>query len=111
MKELKGTESTKKSIQKLKKNTNKELTSTPGIVLEISYRGVKFLTASNRDPVCEHEIRNIHCACQDADDLTHFAYITKDHVSRSHYCHVFCVDSMVSFFFLHCLWVIPSLIG
>ena len=46
--------------------------------------------------VCEHEIRNIHCACQDADDLSHFAYITKDLDTRSHYCHVFRVQTMVS---------------
>jgi hypothetical protein len=45
--------------------------------------------------VCGHEIRNIHCACQDADDFTHFAYITKDHASKIHYCHVFCVQTMV----------------
>lgn len=49
----------------------------------------------SQELVCEHEIRNIHCACQDADDLTHFAYITKDHASKSHYCHVFCVQTMV----------------
>jgi len=49
----------------------------------------------SQELVCEHEIRNIHCACQDADDLTHFAYITKDHTSKSHYCHVFCVQTMV----------------
>ncbi|KAK6637574.1 hypothetical protein RUM44_007996 [Polyplax serrata] len=93
VKELKGTESTKKSIQKLKK-TSKELTTTPDIMLAISYRGVKFLNTGTQELVCEHEIRNIHCACQDADDLTHFAYITKDHISRSHYCHVFCVETM-----------------
>lgn len=46
--------------------------------------------------ICEHEIRNIHCACQDADDLTHFAYITKDHPTQNHFCHVFCVPTMVS---------------
>ena len=46
--------------------------------------------------VCEHEIRNIHCACQDADDLSHFAYITRDLETRCHYCHVFRVQTMVS---------------
>jgi len=53
------------------------------------------LIVSTQELVCEHEIRNIHCACQDADDLTHFAYITKDHSSKDHYCHVFCVKTMV----------------
>ncbi|GBP85945.1 Ankyrin repeat and SAM domain-containing protein 1A [Eumeta japonica] len=102
VKELRGTESTKKSIQKLKKST-KEPRDSPDIILSISYRGVKFLNTITRgsplpfvmqELICEHEIRNIHCACQDADDLTHFAYITKDHATRSHYCHVFCVATM-----------------
>ncbi|PSN35856.1 hypothetical protein C0J52_27983, partial [Blattella germanica] len=109
VKELRGTESTKKSIQKLKKSSStKDAKATPDIILAISYRGVKFLNTitkdwesqhfktcfGSQDLVCEHEIRNIHCACQDADDLTHFAYITKDHASKSHYCHVFCVQTM-----------------
>ncbi|KPJ14788.1 Ankyrin repeat and SAM domain-containing protein 1A [Papilio machaon] len=93
VKELRGTESTKKSIQKLKKTT-KEPRDSPDIILSISYRGVKFLNTITRELICEHEIRNIHCACQDADDLTHFAYITKDHSTRSHYCHVFRVATM-----------------
>ncbi|XP_012145707.1 ankyrin repeat and SAM domain-containing protein 1A isoform X3 [Megachile rotundata] len=93
VKELRGTESTKKSIQKLKK-TCREPRVTPDISLAISYRGVRFLNTVTNEPICEHEIRNIHCACQDADDLTHFAYITKDHASRTHFCHVFCVPTM-----------------
>ncbi|XP_041969922.1 uncharacterized protein LOC121726575 isoform X2 [Aricia agestis] len=92
VKELRGTESTKKSIQKLKKT--KEPRDSPDIILSISYRGVKFLNTITRELVCEHEIRNIHCACQDADDLTHFAYITKDHTTKSHFCHVFRVATM-----------------
>ncbi|KOC69581.1 Ankyrin repeat and SAM domain-containing protein 1A [Habropoda laboriosa] len=93
VKELRGTESTKKSIQKVKK-TSGEPRVTLDITLAISYRGVRFLNTVTKEPICEHEIRNIHCACQDADDLTHFAYITKDHASRTHYCHVFCVPTM-----------------
>ncbi|XP_048512045.1 ankyrin repeat and sterile alpha motif domain-containing protein 1B-like isoform X2 [Athalia rosae] len=93
VKELRGTESTKKSIQTLKK-TYREPRATPDITLAISYRGVRFLNARTNEPICDHEIRNIHCACQDADDLTHFAYITKDHASRKHFCHVFCVPTM-----------------
>ncbi|XP_023248257.1 ankyrin repeat and sterile alpha motif domain-containing protein 1B-like [Copidosoma floridanum] len=95
VKELRGTESTKKSIQKLKKVQDcRDHRCTPGITLSISYRGVQFLNPLTDEPICEHEIRNIHCACQDADDLTHFAYITKDHASRTHFCHVFCVPTM-----------------
>ncbi|XP_053976869.1 ankyrin repeat and sterile alpha motif domain-containing protein 1B-like isoform X1 [Hylaeus volcanicus] len=93
VKELRGTESTKMSIQKLKK-TCREPRVTPDITLAISYRGVRFLNTVTNEPICEHEIRNIHCACQDADDLTHFAYITKDHASSTHFCHVFCVPTM-----------------
>ncbi|XP_020300342.1 ankyrin repeat and SAM domain-containing protein 1A-like isoform X2 [Pseudomyrmex gracilis] len=97
VKELRGTESTKKSIQKLKKpfqEPSPYKKPPPDITLAISYRGVRFLDTLTNEPICEHEIRNIHCACQDADDLTHFAYITKDHASRQHYCHVFCVPTM-----------------
>jgi hypothetical protein len=44
VKELRGTESTKKSIQKLKKSSStKDAKATPDIILAISYRGVKFL--------------------------------------------------------------------
>ncbi|XP_011499558.1 PREDICTED: ankyrin repeat and sterile alpha motif domain-containing protein 1B-like [Ceratosolen solmsi marchali] len=93
VKELRGTESTKKSIQKLKM-IYRDPKGTPDITLSISYRGVRFLNTLTNEPICEHEIRNIHCACQDADDLTHFAYITKDHISRTHFCHVFCVLTM-----------------
>ncbi|KAK8744166.1 hypothetical protein OTU49_001029 [Cherax quadricarinatus] len=92
VKELKGTESTMKSIQKLKKSTS-EGAKVPKIVLSVSYRGVKFIDAVTQALVCEHEIRNIHCACQDADDLSHFAYITKDLETKGHYCHVFRVQS------------------
>ncbi|XP_069998958.1 ankyrin repeat and sterile alpha motif domain-containing protein 1B [Penaeus vannamei] len=92
VKELKGTESTMKSIQKLKKSTA-EGAKVPKIVLSVSYRGVKFIDAQTQALVCEHEIRNIHCACQDADDLSHFAYITKDLETKGHYCHVFRVQS------------------
>ncbi|XP_034244254.1 ankyrin repeat and sterile alpha motif domain-containing protein 1B-like isoform X3 [Thrips palmi] len=92
VKELRGTESTKKSIQKLKSAEGAR--DTPEIMLSISFRGVKFLEPGSQQMVCEHEVRNIHCACQDSDDLTHFAYITKDHLSNSHFCHVFFVASM-----------------
>ncbi|XP_043246752.1 ankyrin repeat and SAM domain-containing protein 1A-like isoform X1 [Amphibalanus amphitrite] len=93
VKEVRGTESTRKSIQKLKK-TSSQMRKVPRIVLSISHSGVRFLDAHTQKLVCEHEIRNIHCACQDADDLSHFAYITKDLDTRCHYCHVFRVQTM-----------------
>ncbi|XP_042897081.1 ankyrin repeat and SAM domain-containing protein 1A [Parasteatoda tepidariorum] len=93
VKELHGLESTKASIQKLKAST-KDIGKIPSIILSISYTGVKFINAENQQLVCEHEIRNIHCACQDADDLRHFAYITKEHQTHNHYCHVFSSHSI-----------------
>ena len=48
---------------------------------------------------CLYSVKNIDCACQDAEDLSHFAYITKDFDNNIHYCHVFNVDSMVSWNF------------
>ena len=46
--------------------------------------------------ICDHEIGNIFCACQDTDDLRFFAYITRDIQTARHYCHVFKVKSSVS---------------
>ncbi|CAG0889497.1 unnamed protein product [Darwinula stevensoni] len=86
VKDLQGTESSRQSIQKLKKST-RDIVKMPNIILAISYTGVKFIDAHTKDMVCEHDIRNIHCACQDADDLRHFAYITRDEPSEHHYCH------------------------
>ncbi|XP_075546132.1 uncharacterized protein LOC142579624 isoform X3 [Dermacentor variabilis] len=93
VKELQGTESTRQSIHKLKTSTRK-MGKVPCVLLSVSHRGVKFVDAVTKRPVCEHEIRNIHCACQDAEDLTHFAYITKEHQTNHHYCHVFCAQTM-----------------
>ncbi|XP_013778899.1 uncharacterized protein LOC106463417 isoform X2 [Limulus polyphemus] len=93
VKELKGLESTRKSIQKLKIST-RETANVPNVLLSISYTGVKFIDVHTKQKVCEHEIRNIHCACQDAEDLNHFAYITKEHRTNFHYCHVFCAENM-----------------
>lgn len=58
------------------------------------------LFSSSRYPVqniiAEHEIRNISCAAQDPEDLSTFAYITKDLKSSHHYCHVFTAFDVVS---------------
>lgn len=67
-------------------------------VLSVANSVLKFLFQTL---VCEHEIRNIHCACQDAEDLSHFAYITKDLETKGHYCHVFRVQTRVSVT-IHC---------
>ncbi|XP_037955613.1 ankyrin repeat and sterile alpha motif domain-containing protein 1B-like [Teleopsis dalmanni] len=119
VKELRGTESTRKSIQKLKRDeqtiSNMMMSSVPEnaeqqkrqrklnrntsfnrqkralVYLAISHRGVEFIDINNKRAICEHEIQNINCACQDSDDLRHFAYITKE--NDMHYCHVFNVES------------------
>ena len=46
--------------------------------------------------ICDHEIANIFCACQDGDHMNFFAYVTKDRETSRHYCHVFSVRSRVS---------------
>ncbi|XDV35261.1 hypothetical protein PO909_005240 [Leuciscus waleckii] len=61
----------------------------PVIILNITYKGVKFVDAATKALVAEHEIQNISCAAQDPDDLCTFAYITKDLKSGFHFCHVF----------------------
>ncbi|XP_036674384.3 ankyrin repeat and SAM domain-containing protein 1A [Drosophila suzukii] len=91
VKELRGTESTKKSIQKLKSSAEGEGKSGSPLSLAICHRGVEFNDVSSKRTICEHEIQNINCACQDSEDLRHFAYITKE--QDLHYCHVFLVQS------------------
>ncbi|CAH1958287.1 unnamed protein product [Acanthoscelides obtectus] len=84
IKEFRGTESTKKSIQKVMKSKE---TSSEEICLSISYRGVKFINPVAQKLICEHEIKNMNCVCQDNENQCYFAYITKD--EDQYYCHVF----------------------
>ncbi|XP_059843496.1 ankyrin repeat and sterile alpha motif domain-containing protein 1B isoform X7 [Hypanus sabinus] len=87
VKELRGTESTQDACSKMR--ASEQMKKIPTIVLSISYKGVKFIDATNKNIITEHEIRNISCAAQDPEDLSTFAYITKDLKSTHHYCHVF----------------------
>lgn len=88
IKDLRGTESTQDACAKMRKSTE-HMKKIPTIILSITYKGVKFIDASNKNVIAEHEIRNISCAAQDPDDLCTFAYITKDLQTSHHYCHVF----------------------
>ncbi|KAK3558267.1 hypothetical protein QTP86_013942, partial [Hemibagrus guttatus] len=88
VKELRGTESTHDACAKMRKSAE-QMKKVPTIVLSVSYKGVKFIDATNKNIIAEHEIRNISCAAQDPEDLSTFAYITKDLKSSHHYCHVF----------------------
>ncbi|XP_038667239.1 ankyrin repeat and sterile alpha motif domain-containing protein 1B isoform X8 [Scyliorhinus canicula] len=87
VKELRGTESTQDACSKMR--ASEQMKKIPTIILSISYKGVKFIDAANKNIITEHEIRNISCAAQDPEDLSTFAYITKDLKSNYHYCHVF----------------------
>uniref|UniRef100_A0A8K9UJM4 Ankyrin repeat and sterile alpha motif domain containing 1A n=1 Tax=Oncorhynchus mykiss TaxID=8022 RepID=A0A8K9UJM4_ONCMY len=69
--------------------STEQMRKVPTIVLSITYKGVKFIDAANKNIIAEHEIRNISCAAQDPEDLCTFAYITKDLQTNHHYCHVF----------------------
>ncbi|XP_070803879.1 ankyrin repeat and sterile alpha motif domain-containing protein 1B isoform X11 [Pituophis catenifer annectens] len=92
VKELRGTESTQDACAKMRVNAQKsteQMKKVPTIVLSVSYKGVKFIDATNKNIIAEHEIRNISCAAQDPEDLSTFAYITKDLKTNHHYCHVF----------------------
>ncbi|XP_075584215.1 ankyrin repeat and sterile alpha motif domain-containing protein 1B isoform X17 [Pelecanus crispus] len=92
VKELRGTESTQDACAKMRVNCAKsteQMKKVPTIVLSVSYKGVKFIDATNKNIIAEHEIRNISCAAQDPEDLSTFAYITKDLKTNHHYCHVF----------------------
>ncbi|XP_038604635.1 ankyrin repeat and SAM domain-containing protein 1A isoform X5 [Tachyglossus aculeatus] len=88
IKDLRGTESTQDACAKMRKSTE-QMKKIPTIILSITYKGVKFIDASNKNIIAEHEIRNISCAAQDPEDLCTFAYITKDLQTSHHYCHVF----------------------
>uniref|UniRef100_A0A1A8E614 Ankyrin repeat and sterile alpha motif domain containing 1B n=2 Tax=Nothobranchius TaxID=28779 RepID=A0A1A8E614_NOTKA len=87
VKELRGIESTQDACAKMR--STEQMKKVPTIVLSVSYKGVKFIDATNKNIIAEHEIRNISCAAQDPEDLSTFAYITKDLKSSHHYCHVF----------------------
>nr|XP_022307379.1 uncharacterized protein LOC111113399 isoform X4 [Crassostrea virginica] len=96
VRELVGTESTIEGITKLKMKYKKKLQKSadviakiPTILLSISYKGVKFIDAKSKKVICDHEIGNIFCACQDAQSMNFFAYITRDNQTAKHYCHVF----------------------
>ncbi|XP_060794566.1 ankyrin repeat and SAM domain-containing protein 1A-like isoform X7 [Neoarius graeffei] len=88
IKELRGTESTQDACAKMRRSTE-QMRKIPTIILSITYKGVKFIDAANKNIIAEHEIRNISCAAQDPEDLCTFAYITKDLQTDHHYCHVF----------------------
>uniref|UniRef100_A0A8C9VZA8 Ankyrin repeat and sterile alpha motif domain-containing protein 1B-like n=1 Tax=Scleropages formosus TaxID=113540 RepID=A0A8C9VZA8_SCLFO len=88
VKELRGIESTQDACAKMRKSTD-PMKKIPTIVLSVSYKGVKFIDATNKNMIAEHEIRNISCAAQDPEELSTFAYITRDLKSSQHYCHVF----------------------
>ncbi|KAM9350813.1 ankyrin repeat and SAM domain-containing protein 1A [Symphorus nematophorus] len=88
IKDLRGTESTQDACSKMRRSTE-QMRKVPTIVLSITYKGVKFIDAANKNIIAEHEIRNISCAAQDPEDLCTFAYITKDLQTSHHYCHVF----------------------
>uniref|UniRef100_A0A3Q2QGI8 Ankyrin repeat and sterile alpha motif domain containing 1A n=1 Tax=Fundulus heteroclitus TaxID=8078 RepID=A0A3Q2QGI8_FUNHE len=88
IKDLRGIESTQDACAKMRRSTE-QMRKMPTIVLSITYKGVKFIDAANKNIIAEHEIRNISCAAQDPEDLCTFAYITKDLQTSHHYCHVF----------------------
>uniref|UniRef100_A0A673I7V2 Ankyrin repeat and SAM domain-containing protein 1A-like n=1 Tax=Sinocyclocheilus rhinocerous TaxID=307959 RepID=A0A673I7V2_9TELE len=87
IRDLRGIESTQEACARIRKS--KDHRKGPVIILNITYKGVKFVDAATKAMVAEHEIQNISCAAQDPDDLCTFAYITKDLKSGYHFCHVF----------------------
>ncbi|XP_064635654.1 ankyrin repeat and sterile alpha motif domain-containing protein 1B-like isoform X3 [Lineus longissimus] len=100
IRDLQGLDSTKESIVKMKQRyweriqkATDQIAKVPMIMLSITFKGVKFIDAKTKKVICEHEIGNIFCACQDSDHLNFFAYITKDLATGKHYCHVFSVKT------------------
>ena len=65
------------AINRLKQSTQYARV-LPIIGLSISSRGVEFLKhTKDRVVICFHDIKSIHCACQD-QDLRYFAYVTRE---------------------------------
>ncbi|KAH8388291.1 hypothetical protein KR093_002991 [Drosophila rubida] len=117
IRQLQGTISTRKSIQKLKIDENLKTASSVSDIsllencntstkylkaanlqtrlkvdIAASCLGVKFIDHDSKTAICSHDIENINCVCQDAEDMRYFAYITKE--QELHYCHVFMVDNL-----------------
>ncbi|KRF78710.1 ankyrin repeat and SAM domain-containing protein 1A isoform X1 [Drosophila virilis] len=117
VRELQGTISTRKSIQKLKIDEKLKSSSSVSDIsllencttstkylkaanlqtrlkvdIAASCLGVKFIDHESKTAICSHNIENINCVCQDAEDMRYFAYITKE--QDLHYCHVFMVDNL-----------------
>ncbi|OWK06291.1 hypothetical protein Celaphus_00011833, partial [Cervus elaphus hippelaphus] len=78
--DLRGTESTQDACSKMRKSTE-HMKKIPTIILSITYKGVKFIDASNKNIIAEHEIRNI--------SLRPRTQRTCDLQTSPHYCHVF----------------------
>ena len=87
------------------KQTTQYARMLPIIGLSISSDGVEFLKHSKeRSIICFHDIKSIHCACQDRD-LRYFAYVTREQRLTNdsnpsllnddyhNYCHVFVVKN------------------
>uniref|UniRef100_A0A8C2KJC5 Ankyrin repeat and sterile alpha motif domain containing 1Ab n=1 Tax=Cyprinus carpio TaxID=7962 RepID=A0A8C2KJC5_CYPCA len=89
IRDLRGIESTQEACARIRVHKSKDHRKGPVIILNITYKGVKFVDAATKAMVAEHDIQNISCAAQDPDDLCTFAYITKDLKSGYHFCHVF----------------------
>lgn len=75
---------------------NNEQPPSAPLYLAVSAPPPTSLFPSLQNIIAEHEIRNISCAAQDPEDLSTFAYITKDLKSSHHYCHVFTAFDVVS---------------
>ena len=71
------TASPSQAIARLKQSTQYARV-LPIIGLNISSRGVEFLKhTKDRVVICFHDIKSIHCACQD-QDLRYFSYVTRE---------------------------------
>jgi len=93
---VRGTESTLEACKKMK-STSQMLQKVPIIHLSISVRGIDFIDAQSTSIISSYDIRYISYCAQDPDDLSVFAYITKDAGNAKHYCHVFKANNIVSF--------------
>lgn len=85
--EVKGITSTHNACAKMKM-FSKNIHKMPSVTLSISVRGIDYIDSNSKMIIGQYAINNISYCAQDPENLNVFAYITRDEITRKHYCHV-----------------------
>ncbi|XP_065646667.1 ankyrin repeat and sterile alpha motif domain-containing protein 1B isoform X4 [Hydra vulgaris] len=85
---VKGVTSTLEACAKMK-TISRNITKMPLILLSISARGIDYIDSNSKLIISQYVISHISFCAQDPDDMSVFAYITRDEHTMQSYCHVF----------------------